>query len=91
MAQATQEKANLTDVKLYDIPRCGFWRGRTVTIEGVGNQEGHSPAFLVVDERGQSQIASLNEVTVLGMLLIPPTIEQIQRAVEQGQTGTTTR
>lgn len=83
----TIRHANFTDQRLFTTPLMAIWRGKMVSILAIGNQEGHSPAYLLVDSLGQTQIVSLTDVTVF----TPTSIEQAQTLLNTAQEGATTR
>lgn len=56
-----------------------------VKILGVGDEQGKSPVYLTVDERGQSAWQSINEVRIIDMEALPTNTEYF-RTVTQQQT-----
>lgn len=81
--QQGQTRADFTDPELVSPPCQAIWNGRSVKINAAGNLEGHSPAYRMIDEEGQTLFASVSEVTVFDTLYLPVTTEQLQRIAQQ--------
>lgn len=69
--------ANFTDQRIFETPKTAIVRGRLVKVSALGNHEGHSPAYLCWDEAGQSQIESIEDVTMVDLNSLPPSTEQV--------------
>ena len=77
-----QVLGNYTVEQTFDPPKIGIVAGQFVKISSQGNHEGHSPAYLCWDDAGQSSIESLEDVTLVDMSAIPPTVDQMRRLLK---------
>lgn len=75
--QGGDQYANFTDQRIFETPKTAIVRGRLVKVSALGNHEGHSPAYLCWDEQGQSQIESIEDVTMVDLNSLPPSTEQV--------------
>lgn len=84
--QGTQQTGKLTDYREFTTPTLGLARGRSVSVRGIGNQEGHSPVYLLWDEQGQTLIESVNQVTIIDVGALPPATTQIKDLLRRTMT-----
>lgn len=89
--QQGQTRADFTDAALVTPPCQAIWQGRSVKINAAGNLEGHSPAYRMIDENGDTIFASVTDVTVFDALYLPVPTEQLRRIADQALNTTDTR
>jgi hypothetical protein len=74
--EQTQSRNSFTDQRIFEPPVLCIVRGRLCKAKALGNQEGHSPAYLIWD-RGESRIESLEDVTIVDLDALAPTNDQV--------------
>lgn len=86
----TTRKVELTFASSFSRPVDAIYQGETVKISHVGDAEGMSPVYLVVDSQGQSAWVPQAQVTIIDKNFLPlgqETIDLIAGQQGRGQSA----
>lgn len=84
-----QEVGTIRNAVAYPEPIEALYQGQPVTILATGDIVGMSPAVQIVDEAGQLDWASSEDVTITQRDVLPQTEQQRNRLFQGGQRRTT--
>jgi hypothetical protein len=81
-----KEHQNITDIQLFRTPIQAQVEGKPVRILGTGNMEGASPAYLTVNEDGESVWQPFAQVQINDTACLPLSTDTLQRSNTRNST-----
>lgn len=73
------------NVATFAHPLFAVRQNKTVKILALGDQEGKSPVYLMVDDFGRSTWQSVNEFQIIDFTALPVPVETLRNITQQTQ------
>ena len=77
--------AEVRNVATFHHPLYAIRQGQPARILAIGDQEGKSPVYLVVDTQGRSQWQSVNDCQIIDFTALPFGQEMLRGITQQTQ------